>query len=391
MSLDWDIVTPHYPPQEGGIADYTFVVAQMLGLAGDSVSVWCPQAPGTTPEAVGVRVHRVFTSFKTSELVGLNRIWKASREEGRRILLMYHPHGFGFHSLNVPFCWWLWRRAAFNRDRVVLVLHEYGIEFKPWRYYLFASVHRLMLALALRGASQVWSPVQAWTQAARSWTLGRAIPIDWLPVFSNIPQARDAAQVIKTRSSLVKEGELLVGHFGTCPRSVTRLLDTLFPALLRSRENCKVLLIGAGTDQYARALEGAHPELRGRIRGLGVTSAASISIHLGACDVLLQPYPAGVNARHTSAMAALANGVPLITTLGHLSEPFWQELAFIRTVPVGDFAEIIPAAEELLDRPDIRKSMSLEAQSYYEQHFAPEQVVSQLRACEIASSRRQVR
>lgn len=386
MSLDWDIVTPHYPPQGGGISDYTFLVAKILGLAGDSVSVWSPQTPGTTPEAFGVRVNQVFDSFKMSELFRLNRTWKANRKGPRRILLMYHPHGFGFHSLNIAFCWWLWRRAAFNGDRVVLVLHEFAIEFKPWKYYFFASVHRLMFALALRGAAQVWSPVGVWIKATRIWALGRTVPIEWLPVFSTVPKASDPVQVLKTRSSLVKDGELLIGHFGTCPQSVTRFLDGLLPTLLRSRENLRVLLMGDGTDGYATKLQLSYPQLAGRISGLGVISAASVSIHLRACDVLLQPYWDGVTARRSSAMAALANGVPMVTTEGHRTEPFWKELAFIRIVPVDDFAGLIVATEELLDKPDIRRFMSLQAQLYYKRHFAPEQVVGRLRACELAAS-----
>jgi glycosyltransferase involved in cell wall biosynthesis len=384
LFLDWDIVTPHFPPQEGGIADYTFAVAKALLIAGDVVSVWCPHAAGEKPEIQGAHVHQVFQTFAASDLHRLDRTWNAAHRQPRRILLMYHPHGFGWHSLNVPFCLWLWKRAALNGDRIVIVLHEYAVDFKPWKFYLFAAVHRLMLAVVLRGAAQVWSPVAGWINAASILALGRRVPIEWLPVFSNIPLAGDEEQVVAVRSGLTRQGELLIGHFGTCPKSVTCLLDRILPPLLRSRKHCKALLMGEGTDQYASTLAKAHPDLSGRIRGLGPTSAASISIYLRACDVLLQPYVDGVSARRTSAMAGLENGVPLITTQGALTEPFWKQIHGARLAAVGNLEQMIHMTEELLDQPDVRASMSVAARQNYADHFSLERVVQRLRACEKA-------
>ncbi len=387
MPLDWDIVTPHYPPQPGGIADYTFILARSLVLHGDSVSVWCPQSAAEAPEIPGVRVYRVFQDFTRYELAQLNQAWASGQRRPRRILLMYHPHGFGRRSLNVPFCVWLWRRAARYGDRIVLLLHEYGLSFRLWKYQPYAAVHRVMLALALRSASQVWSPVEAWTKGARRWALGHSLGIDYLPVFSNIPVAGDAAEVLQVRRSILLRNEVLIGHFGTCPKSVTDLLDRLLPSLLRSSENRKALLIGSNTNEYLRAFTAAHPDLRARITATGDVSAARVSVYLRACDLLLQPYPDGINGRKSSAMAALANGVPIITTRGELSESFWQELDCVRTVGGGDAAKLISATEDLFRKPHLRHSMSIAAQSYYELHFTPQQIAKRLRECELGANR----
>jgi glycosyltransferase involved in cell wall biosynthesis len=381
LLLSWDFITPHYPPQDGGIADYTFAMAKALRRSGDAVTIWCPQASGKTPEIPGVGVHRIFKGFDARDLQQLNRAWKI-RPEARRILLMYHPHGFGQHSLNLRFCFWLWKRAAFNGDRIVMILHEYAVDFKLGKYCLFATVHRAMLAVALRGTARVWCPVERWKKAARILALGRKIPIEWLPVFSTIPPAGDAEQVRAVRSSMVAEGEQLIGHFGTCPESVTCLLDRMIPSLLRLRQNCKVLLVGSGTDQYASGLRKAHPDLARRIRGLGAATSSSISVHLRACDVLVQPYIDGVNARRSSAMAALENGVPMITTRGRLTEPFWKDVFGVRVVPVDDLETAIRATGELLDEPHTRTSMSIAARTYYTTHFKLDYVIEQIRACE---------
>ncbi len=42
VPIDWQIVTGEYPPQPGGVSDYTRLVARGLAGAGDRVEVWAP-------------------------------------------------------------------------------------------------------------------------------------------------------------------------------------------------------------------------------------------------------------------------------------------------------------------------------------------------------------
>ena len=41
--MQWHILTGEYPPQPGGVSDYTRMVAEGLAAAGDEVVVWAPQ------------------------------------------------------------------------------------------------------------------------------------------------------------------------------------------------------------------------------------------------------------------------------------------------------------------------------------------------------------
>ena len=386
MPLEWDIVTPHYPPQTGGIADYTLLLARALHAVGDTVAVWCPIVAAGVPEPDGVRVFQVLERFTLNDVLALDRMWAAERARSRRILVMYHPHGFGWRSMNIPFCLWLWKRAAVNGDRIVVLLHERGIPFRqgPWKHDIVAGAHRIMLALTLQAAARVWTPVKAWVKTTRPWALGRRVSIAWLPVFSNIQPIENADQVVNTRNRFVGAGEVLVGHFGVCPLPITRQLDLVLPTLLRSQTKLKVLLVGIGTDHYANALRAAHPDVAGRIQGLGAVSPAEVSLCLQACDVLLQPYAEGVNARRTTAMAALANGVPMVTTHGRISEPLWRKLASVRTAPAGNAPAMIRAVEALLADLTGRESMSAAGRAYFEENFTLQHTVQQLRSCEIS-------
>src|SRR5437870_428857 len=86
----WHIITCEYPPQSGGVSDYTFGVAAGLAEQGDQVHVWCPAYAGPQPEAEGVVAHRDLGQFRPSDLrrVGeqLNRF-----PAPRRLLVQWVP------------------------------------------------------------------------------------------------------------------------------------------------------------------------------------------------------------------------------------------------------------------------------------------------------------
>ncbi len=46
--LNWHLITCEYPPQFGGVSDYSGQVASGLRAAGADVSVWCAEFEGFT-------------------------------------------------------------------------------------------------------------------------------------------------------------------------------------------------------------------------------------------------------------------------------------------------------------------------------------------------------
>ena len=103
----WAILTGEYPPDPGGVSDYTRLIARELVRMGDGVCVYAPSQPGPVDsDDAGVRVHRlpgVFGPLSLSKLDAM--LARAPRPD--RILVQYVPHAFGYKAMNVPFCAWL--------------------------------------------------------------------------------------------------------------------------------------------------------------------------------------------------------------------------------------------------------------------------------------------
>ena len=104
--IRWVILTGEYPPQPGGVSDYTRLVAEGLAAVGDEVAVYAPpQSLGPDPAAPGVRVRRLPDRFGLRGLRWLDR--ELARDRPDRVLVQYVPHAFGLKAMNLPFAAWV--------------------------------------------------------------------------------------------------------------------------------------------------------------------------------------------------------------------------------------------------------------------------------------------
>src|SRR5262249_24483488 len=152
----WHLITGEYPPQPGGVSDYTRLLAAGLAAAGSEVHVWCPSAPSPARHRTGVTVHRQLGQLGPSHLARVGR--QLDRfPRPRRLLVQWVPHAYGWQSLNVAFCAWLLYRARICRDDVQVMVHEAFLSFAgTWRQWAAATVHRFMTLLLLGAARLVW-------------------------------------------------------------------------------------------------------------------------------------------------------------------------------------------------------------------------------------------
>ena len=375
----WRLITCEYPPQIGGVSEYTRLLAEGLAAAGDRVEVWCPAA-GMRSDSSPVAVHDDFGRFHLGDL------WRTGKAMNRfggtaRLLVQWVPHGFGYWSMNLPFCCWLWLRSKRDGDHVEIMVHEPFLPFLPgaWRQNFAAAVHRVMTIILMQAADRVWISIPAWKSYLKPYLLGRDLKFDWLPIPSTIPVQRDPAAVAQIRSQYKGDGPWLLGHFGTYGTSIRRLIESSLPLLFREAPEASWLFIGQGSGEFRDSLRRAWPAWASRIHATGSISPADVSSHLSACDLLIQPYPDGVSSRRSSAMAALSHGKPVLTTSGALTEPDWQASFAVALAPAGDARSLADAALGLLADPDRRNRLGARARQFYQERFEMAQAVRKLR------------
>ena len=318
--VHWHIVTGEYPPQPGGVSDYTRLVARELARAGDEVHVWAPDCTRETPTDPGVTVTRLPGHFGPQALKMLSAaLDRAPRSF--RLLVQYVPHMYGYKAMNVPFCLWLSSR---RKDAPWVMFHEVAFPVAAGQklaHNFLGMVHRFMARIIVGAAERVFVSIPAWEPLLRG-LAPRLGPVTWLPVPSNVSTHSNPGESAAIRSRLgVADNERIVGHFGTFGGQIAELLARSLPPLLGAGSARMALLVGRGSREFLGRLLVSRPDLIGRLHATGGVDADSVSNHLRACDLLVQPYPDGVSSRRGSVMTGLALGLPIVSTSGPATEP----------------------------------------------------------------------
>ena len=375
----WAILTGEYPPQPGGVADYTRLVAGKLAAAGDAVEVYAPACPGLESADPGVTVHRLPGNFGPRTLRALDAGLVGTRPD--RILIQYVPHAYGWKAMNLPFAAWVANRAR-RIAPVWVMAHEVVFPFAGWppSHALLGGATALMARLVLATAERVFVSIPAWESRIRR-LCPQCPAAEWLPIPSNVPAEADPEEVAAVRRRYGPDADVpLVGQFGTFGDPVGDVRGPAVAEFLARRPVARMLLVGRGTDRFARHLAAVYPSLIGRVSATGELAADRLSAHVRACDLMLQPYPDGVSSRRTSVMAGLANGVPVATNLGVLSEPLWARTTGVAVAASPDPVRLAAVAGRILDlSPADRAALGRRGAELYRATFTVERVIDALR------------
>ena len=379
--MNWHLITGEYPPQAGGVSDYTFLVAHALAEAGECVTVWCPPAAGPTSGDSRVAARRELGAIGRADLRRVDTLLDAEPAP-RRLLVQWVPHAYGRRALNWPFCRWVRNRAVRHGDRVDVVIHEAFVAFGgSWKQRIAAVIQRFMVRSLLSRATQVWVTIPTWAELLRPHAPGDA-QIDWLPVPSTISVDFRPNAVDTIRKELLNGAGHLVGHFGTYGPHVASELIELLGRLLVEAPAAKMLLLGRNGDEFLQRFLQGHPEAKGRLVAPGGQDAAELSAHLAACDLFVQPYAGGISSRNTSLMACLAHGRAVVATSGRLTEPFWQESGAVVLVPGHNAAALVAAVTRLLSDDRARAQIASAGASLYGGRFTTARLVETLMAAQ---------
>ena len=361
----WHMISPEYPPQIGGVSDYAASVAEGLAKAGHFVHVWSrfSQEPNCLPSDQ-IQLHP--TNFTWSGLKQLSS--ELDRlPSPKRFLIQYVPHGYGYKALNLAFAAWVFSRKWVHRDQVELMFHEVGYPWvhHPVQHNLIAAINRVMAFVVTRSASRIFASIPAWVEWVRAYANPR-VPLCWLPIPAACELPDSPSNQSELRTQLFSTEQPLVAHFGTYGTLIRPLLERSISRVLQCSSS-NVLLLGQGSEAWRTEFLSNHPEASHRVVAVSRQPLKELVRYLRAVDMVILPYPDGISTRRTSAMLALAHGVPVITNHGHLTEGLWTSEQVGLTEKHEQLGEL---AVHLLGDPERLKMLGLSGQLLYRSRFA---------------------
>ncbi|MEP6506604.1 MAG: glycosyltransferase [Gemmatimonadales bacterium] len=366
-SMQWAILTPEFPPASGGVSDYSSLVAKSLLAAGDTVSVWFP---GSTKQEQRQGTPWLIPLQKGFRLSGLNLLLRDldALPPDARVLLQYAPHAFGYKGMNIPIVRAL---SRFNRNPLDVMFHEVAyprLRGDTVRHQALSIVQFSMARQIAARADRIFVSTEAWRPVLAPWARDPA-SIVWLPVPSNLPKRVRPEDTAAARLSLGVSNGTILGHFSTYAPGITAFLSASVPSLLHADASRACVLMGRGARNFRNAMSLANPAISSQLFSFEGSPALELAGFISACDVMLQPYPDGVTGRRTTVMAAIALGVPTVTTNGVLTEDIWKESGGVALSPAHMTTAFAPTVEELVRNAVIRARLGRAGKRLYEAAF----------------------
>jgi glycosyltransferase involved in cell wall biosynthesis len=371
----WHIVTGEYPPQAGGVSDYTRLVGNGLAAAGNTVHVWAPECGSSGNDLPGVEVHRLRGRFGP---YAIGAVARAIRANPAPMLVQYVPHAYGFKAMNVPFCLWL---NTIRRVDITVMFHEVAFPVsaaQPLRHNLLGAVTRLMARLVCRSATRIMVAAARWQVMLSG--LGVTAPISWVPVPSNIAVLEDNAATARWREQCANASGLLLGHFSNFSHYSVERLSQIMPALLEQQSHLSLLLLGDNSNELRRRLLVADRQLASRVHASGSIPPQELSSALAACDIMVQPYPDGVSTRRGSMTALLAHRRAIVTTDGIATESLWSDSGAVAAAPADNPGRLREVICQMMSSEEMRRRHACAAQILYQDRFALRHTIAALMA-----------
>jgi glycosyltransferase involved in cell wall biosynthesis len=385
------ILSPDYPPKQGGLADHTQHLATFLHrLGGCDVWVITTRGPEDSiaaseeeahPPSPGISVRRVLTRWGWRDMALLAQ--EIARASPDWVLVQYVPHAYDRRGVNLAFPIALLRERLAGR-RLLLLAHELYVDFPDVRFSLTflkrvaaAVIQRAMFWLAAHAARALAVSIEPWAMSLRHTRFLKRVPVFHLPSPSNIERVPTDRKRVRQQLG-IRETEIVLAFFGMphvskkgawLLRSVESLLDRGMAA--------RLLLIGPGWDALCAL---APDRVRERILVTGYVDAATVSHYLHASDIFLLPTHDGVSTRRSSLMAALSHGLPVVGTSGRLTDALLHRSGALLLSPADDLEAFLEHVITVAEDAERRRQLAERGLALYREHFCWPVVIERLLA-----------
>ncbi len=347
-------VTGEYPPMQGGVGDCTHEIAGALAGCGVECHVLTRIDPRAVDCEPGITVHRLAGSWGWGTIPMLGRL--AADIRANIVHIQYQTAAFGMHpAIN------LFPRFESKTYSTVTTFHDLKVP------YLFPKAGRVRTSITFELARASDAVIATNEEDYQELSARLHRPVSLIPIGSNIdptPPPDFDRNAWRARLGL-DSSTLLLCYFGFLNES--KGAESLIQALAQLPD-AKLLMIGGQVgasdptnavylDRVKKLIE--DKRLRDRVLWTDYVSQAEVSGYLRASDICVLPYRDGASYRRGSFMAALAHGLPVITTTPRAAAPVSPLPALrdgenVMLVPPDDPEAIIGAVRQLAADPRLR-------------------------------------
>jgi glycosyltransferase involved in cell wall biosynthesis len=353
-------ITGEFPPMQGGVGDYTREIGLALCELGCEVHVATSSQARPAPN---LSVHPVVERWNWG-------CWSAlldliDRQQPDVVHVQYQAAAYAMH----PAINFLPRRLGWlgeSRPRTVVTFHDLKV---PYLFPKAGKLRRWVVdELARRSDAAITTNREDFEKLQRE--LGSTPAL--IPIGSNIePRLPEGYDRDAWRARWgAGPGDLLLCTFGFVHQR--KGVDTLLRALsLLASEpagppNARLLMIGGQTGAsdptnvaYLEHIQALIAELglEERVLWTGYVPPEEVTASFQAADLCVLPYRDGVSFLHGTFHAALAHGVPILTTQPRVSLPELVDGGNVLLVPPDQPQVLAEAIAQLAGAPDLRGAL----------------------------------
>ena len=356
------LISGEYPPDQGGVGDFTRELGHALAELGHEVHVIAGESP-TSNIQHPITIHRMMSGWRWG-------CWKQILSLARELELdvlnvQYQAAAYDMHpAINfVP--------GKKIRPPVVVTFHDLKV---PYLFPKAGPLRRWVVrALAQRADGVIVTNREDELQAANSeWQIANLTRI---PIGSNIiPRLSGEHDRDTWRTQWgLEPDDLLLGYFGFLNESKggEELMQTL-ALLVEQGLPAHLLMIGGRvgssdpTNQaYAERVENliASLDLNERVHWSGYANPEEVSAGLLTVDVCVLPYRDGVSFRRGTLHACLAHGRAIVTTRPAVSLPQVRDGENMLLTEPRNTKGLAEAAARIAANPTLRTRLEMGAEA----------------------------
>jgi glycosyltransferase involved in cell wall biosynthesis len=359
-------VSGEFPPMQGGVGDYTRELGLALCDLGCQVHVLTSAGGGPV---TGLTVHPLIDRWSWGFYRHLLDL--VSRHQPEVIHVQYQAAAYGMHPA-INFLPWRLRTLSGRRPRCTVTFHDLKV---PYLFPKAGPVRRWVVnELARRSDAAITTNREDWEGLKRA--LGS--PPALIPIGSNIDPELPAGydrSAWRARWGAAPD-ELLLCFFGFVNDrkgvdTLLHALDCLEP-LPPGWVGSSLLMIGGKTGAsdptnvaYLDEIEALITQLglEGRVRWTGYLPPEEVTASFKAADLCVLPFRDGVSFLHGTFHAALAHGIPIVTTQPRVDLPELENGVNVSLVPPEQPRDLAQAILHLAADPGLRRTLGAGAQT----------------------------